>query len=245
MADTADKQNLEIFGSLAEDWWNPEGSSRLLHRINPVRLSFVREAVLAHFGGSPKTRHPLIGKRALDIGCGAGLVAEPLSRMGADVTGLDAGEAVIAAAHAHAAAQALPIRYVAAEITKFAKDEVAGFDLITCLEVVEHVADLESFLAALASLLRPDGLLIFSTPNRTRLSWLVMIAGAEKIARLVPEGGHDWDKFLTPDELEAGLVRAGLKQTALKGLSWGPGKGFHLSDDLSVNYIGTAVRGLA
>lgn len=240
---TRDPENIALFAGLAAEWWDPEGSSRLLHRINPTRLSYIREMVVAHFGLDPRKRRALEGLRAIDIGCGAGLVAEPLARMGAEVEGLDAGAELIDAACAHAAAQQLAIRYTAADILAFAPRHKARFDMITCLEVVEHVADIAPFLAALSSLLKPGGLLIFSTPNRTPLSWAVLIAGAEKITRMIPDGGHDWKQFLTPDELTRHLAEAGLAVQGFKGLNWSPMKGFHLSDDLSINYIGTATKG--
>jgi 2-polyprenyl-6-hydroxyphenyl methylase/3-demethylubiquinone-9 3-methyltransferase len=242
MTVTQDLENVALFGSLAADWWDPDGQSKLLHRINPARLGFIREAAIDHFGLDRRARTALSGLAALDIGCGAGLVAEPLARMGANVAGLDAGADVIAVARAHAAGQDLPIGYHCDEVTAFAEGNVARFDLITCLEVVEHVADVKPFLDSVSKLLKPSGLLVFSTPNRTPASWAVLIAGAEKLTRLIPEGGHSWKQFLTPDELTQKLAQAGLRVEALKGLSWGPGRGFHLSTDLSINYIGTAVK---
>ncbi|WP_199554172.1 bifunctional 2-polyprenyl-6-hydroxyphenol methylase/3-demethylubiquinol 3-O-methyltransferase UbiG [Sandaracinobacteroides hominis] len=239
---TADAANIALFGTLAADWWDPEGSSRLLHRINPIRLAYIRDAAVAHFDRDPKSRRALTGLRALDIGCGAGLVAEPLARMGADVTGLDAGPEVIAAARAHAAAQGLPIRYECAQISDFEPQETARFDFISCLEVMEHVTDIPAFLSSISRLLAADGLLVFSTPNRTPISWAVLIAGAEKITRLIPEHGHDWKQFVTPDELTQKLAAAGLRTETLSGLSWSPTRGFHISNDLRINYIGTAVH---
>lgn len=239
---TQDLENVALFGTLAADWWDPDGQSKLLHRINPTRLRFIRDAAVAHFGLDPRARRPLSGLRALDIGCGAGLVAEPLARMGAEVQGIDAGADVIAAARAHAAGQGLSIGYQDGDVLAFAQDHAGQFDLVTCLEVVEHVTDVQAFVEAIARLLKPGGLLVFSTPNRTPQSWAVLIAGAEKITRLIPDGGHSWKQFLTPDELTQKLAAAGLRAERLEGLSWGPAKGFHLSPDLSVNYIGTAVK---
>jgi 2-polyprenyl-6-hydroxyphenyl methylase/3-demethylubiquinone-9 3-methyltransferase len=239
---TQDIENVALFGTLAADWWDPDGQSKLLHRINPTRLGFIRAAAVSHFGLDPKARRALTGLRALDIGCGAGLVAEPLARMGALVEGIDAGEDVISVARAHADAQGLAIGYGAGDVVAFAEGRAGQFDLVTCLEVVEHVTDVQAFVDAVARLLKPGGLLVFSTPNRTPASWAVLIAGAEKITRLIPEGGHSWKQFLTPDELTRKLAQAGLRAERLEGLSWGPAKGFHLSPDLSVNYIGTAVK---
>lgn len=238
---TQDSANVALFDGLAQSWWDPDGPSRLLHRINPVRMAFVRDSAIARFGLDPKTRRPLAGRVALDVGCGAGLVAEPLARMGAAVTAIDAGEDTIAVARAHAEAQGLAIRYRTAEVTAFAADHAGHFDLVTCLEVIEHVLDVPAFLAALRTLLKPDGLMVFSTPNRTPLSWAVMIGAAENLLGLIPKGGHDWKQFLTPDELTRKLAAAGLRVDQLRGLSWTPAKGFHLSDDLQINYIGTAV----
>ena len=239
---TRDPENVALFATLAADWWNPEGSSRLLHRINPARLGYVRERLVSHFGLDARNRRALAGLRALDIGCGAGLLTEPLARMGAEVEGLDAGEDVIAAARAHASAQGLDIRYTAGDVIAFTRGRKASYDFITCLEVVEHVTEIEEFLSAVSSLLKPGGLLIFSTPNRTPLSWAVLIAGAEKIAKLIPESGHDWRKFVTPDELTQKLAASGLRATQISGLSWSPTRGFHISADVSINYIGTAVH---
>jgi 2-polyprenyl-6-hydroxyphenyl methylase/3-demethylubiquinone-9 3-methyltransferase len=240
MAETADPDNIALFGSLAADWWNPEGSSRLLHRVNPVRLGFIRESLVAHFGLEARRRLALAGLRGLDIGCGGGLVAEPLARMGAAMSGLDMGEDVIAVARSHAAAQGLSIDYDVGEAAQFAAGNKAAFDFITCLEVVEHVSDVDSFLVSIRAMLKPGGLLVFSTPNRTPLSWAVLIAGAEKITRLIPDGGHDWRQFLTPDELTQKLAAAGLVVERLEGLSWSPLRGFAIGTDMRVNYIGTA-----
>lgn len=242
MSATQDVENVALFGTLAADWWDPDGQSKLLHRINPTRLGFIRQAAIDHFGLDPRARHALAGLAALDIGCGAGLVAEPLARMGAAVSGIDAGTDVIAVARAHAEAQGLSIAYEAGDVLAFAQANPGRFELVTCLEVFEHVTDVQAFVTAIARLLKPGGLLVFSTPNRTPASWAVLIAGAERIARLIPEGGHNWAQFLTPDELTQTLAQAGLRAERLEGLSWGPAKGFHLSTDLSVNYIGTAVR---
>lgn len=240
MADTADSDNIALFGSLAADWWNPDGSSRLLHRVNPVRLGFIRESLVAHFGLDRRRRRALAGLRGLDIGCGGGLVAEPLARMGAMMTGLDMGAEVIAVARTHAADQGLAIDYRVGEAATLAGEEKLAFDFITCLEVVEHVSDVEQFMDSISAMLKPGGLLVFSTPNRTPMSWAVLIAGAEKLTRLIPEGGHDWRQFLTPAELTQKMAAAGLVVEQVQGLSWSPLSGFAISDDKRVNYIGTA-----
>lgn len=243
MADAApsiDAREVATFAALAADWWDPNGSSRLLHRINPARLGYVREAAVTHFGLDPKARRALAGLSVLDVGCGAGLVCEPLARMGATVTGLDAAEASIAAARVHARQSGLSIDYRCTSVEALSAQRPGAYDLVTCLEVVEHVADVGSFLAALRTLLKPDGLLVFSTPNRTALSWAVMILGAERIVKAIPEGGHDHAKFLTPDELTQRLVAADLKVHDIAGLSWSPTRGFAITRDTAINYIGTA-----
>lgn len=227
------------FGRLAADWWNPRGSSAMLHRLNPVRLRFIRSAIDQHFGSDPAALKPLAGRRALDVGCGAGLLAEPLARLGARVTGVDAAHENIAAARAHAEAGGLAIDYRHGEIAALG---LAGYDLVTALEVVEHVADKPGFVAALADSLGDGGLMILSTPNRTAQSRLLMVEGAERFG-LIPRGTHHWDDFLTPVELHDLVAGAGLKLGNPMGIAWNPAKGLHLSDDLSLNYIAIATRG--
>ena len=229
----------EFFGRLAEDWWNPTGSSAMLHRITPVRSTLIRDAAVAHFGVAAKTRRPLAGLTALDIGCGAGLMTEPLARMGATATGIDAAPENITAAATHAAAGGLAITYQATSVEALAATG-ARFDIVTCLEVVEHVADRDSFFAALAVLLAPGGIAILSTPNRTAASWAVVIAGAEIITRSIPRGAHDWNRFMTPAELSEALVNAGLQVMDTHGLGWSPTKGFQIGTDTGINYFLTA-----
>ena len=226
------------FGRLAAEWWDPKGSSAMLHRLNPVRLGFVRAAIDAHWGTDSRGIRPLAGKRALDVGCGAGLLCEPLARLGAQVTGVDAAQENIAAASAHAAGGGLAIDYRCGEIGALA---LTGFDLVTSLEVIEHVADKAAFIAALAVALAPGGLMILSTPNRTAQSKLLMVEAAERIG-LVPRGTHHWDDFITPEELRELLAGAGMAMGELRGIGFSPMKGLHLSDDLALNYIVTAQR---
>lgn len=227
------------FGKLAADWWNPHGSSAMLHRLNPARLGFLRQAIDAHWDGEAQGFTPLNGKTALDVGCGAGLLAEPLARLGAAVTGVDAAPENIGAARAHAEAQGLAIDYVAGGV-----EAVAGrqFDLVTSLEVIEHVADPAGFVAGLAAALAPGGLMVVSTPNRTPLSRLAMITLAEGVGA-IPRGTHDWDKFLTPDELTALLRAEGLTVGEVRGLSFSASRGFTISDDTRLDYLVTAWRG--
>lgn len=234
---TIDPAEAAQFGKLAADWWNPKGSSAMLHKLNPPRLLYLRERIDAHWGGDPHERRPLAGKRALDVGCGAGLLTEPLARLGAEVTGIDAAPESIAVATAHAEGQGLAIGYRAGELSQL---EGERFDLVTSMEVIEHVSDPAAFVAGLAALLAPGGLLVVSTPNRTPMSRLAMITLGEGLGR-IPKGTHDWNKFLTPDELERMLAGTGLTVIDRRGLSFSPTRGFTLSDNLAIDYFLTAV----
>lgn len=224
------------FGALAADWWDPAGSSAMLHRLNPVRLAFLREAVDLHWGGDQRTARPLAGRRALDVGCGAGLLCEPLARLGAEVTGVDAAAENVAAATRHAAGAGLPVTYHHGELASLA---LGQFDLVTSMEVLEHVADKQAFVRQLAAHLAPGGLLVLSTPNRTTASRLLLVGAAEALGA-VPKGTHNWEDFATPDELRELLAEAGLAMGSPRGIAWSPSKGLHLSDDLSLNFIVTA-----
>jgi 2-polyprenyl-6-hydroxyphenyl methylase / 3-demethylubiquinone-9 3-methyltransferase len=235
---TIDTKEAEHFGRLAADWWNPKGSSAMLHRLNPARLGYIRAAIDAHWGGDESGFAPLTGKSAIDVGCGAGLLAEPLARLGARVTGVDAAAENIGAARAHAAAGGLDIDYVAGGI-----EDMAGrrFDLVTSMEVIEHVTDPAAFVRGLADALAEGGLMVLSTPNRTPLSHLAMITIGEGTGA-IPKGTHDWGKFLTPEELEQLLVEAGLQVIDRCGLGFSPARGFALSQDETLNYLVTVVR---
>ena len=223
------------FGKLAADWWDPKGSSAMLHKLGPVRLGFLRAAIDAHWGGDPRAVRPLAGKRALDVGCGAGLLCEPLARLGAAVTGVDAAHENIAAALAHAAGSGLEIDYRSGDLAGL---NLSGYNLVTALEVIEHVADKPAFIAALTAALAPGGLMILSCPNRTPQSKLLLVEGAERLG-MIPRGTHHWNDFITPDELADLLSQAGLHMHPPKGIAWSPMKGLHLSDDLALNYIVT------
>ena len=238
-ASTVDPGEARHFGKMAAEWWDPAGSSAMLHRLNPPRLAYLRGRIDAHWGGDGAGFTPLAGRRALDVGCGAGLLAEPLARLGAAVTGIDAAAEVIDAARAHAAAGGLAIDYRVGGIEALAGER---FDLVTSLEVIEHVADTTAFVHGLAKALADGGLLVLSTPNRTPLSRLAMIAIAEGTGR-IPRGTHDWNRFLTPPELTALLRDAGLRVIDLQGLAFSPTRGFALSDSTALDYFITAVRG--
>lgn len=236
---TIDPREIEHFGRLAADWWNPRGSSAMLHRLNPARLGYIRAMVDSHWGGDPAGFAPLAGKTALDVGCGAGLLCEPLARLGARVTGLDAAPANIGAARAHAALSGLDIEYVAGGIEDFAGRR---FDLVTVMEVIEHVSNPAAFVAGLAGALAEGGLMLLSTPNRTLLSRLAMITLGEG-SGAIPKGTHDWHRFLKPEELETLLAAAGLRVIDRKGLSFSPARGFVVSEREALNYLVAAVRG--
>lgn len=231
-------EEADFFAKLARDWWNPKGPMASLHQVNPVRMAFMRDAIDAHWAGAAASAKLLAGKSALDIGCGAGLLCEPLARLGAAVTGVDAAAENVAAAAAHAEGVGLDIRYMAGEVAAL---DIGTFDLVTSVEVIEHVADKAAFLRDVAARLAPDGLLVMSTPNRTAASRVLLVGAAEAVG-YVPRGTHHWEDFVTPEELEALLADAGLTVTAKRGIAWRPGKGLHLSDDMALNYILSARR---
>jgi 2-polyprenyl-6-hydroxyphenyl methylase/3-demethylubiquinone-9 3-methyltransferase len=230
-------EEVEQFGKLAGDWWDPRGASAMLHKLNPVRLGYVRDWIDQHWSLDEHSRRPLEGKTALDVGCGAGLLAEPLARLGAKVTAIDPAAELIAAARDHAAGQGLEIDYRVAAIEGLQ----GAFDLITSMEVIEHTADPQQFLSDLAKRLAPNGLLILSTPNATAWSRLITITLAEGFGA-IPKGTHDFDRFIAPDRMKQLMANAGLTCLDVEGLAFTPNRGLHLSEDLRLNYLVAATR---
>jgi len=244
---TVDPQEVERFAAHAEAWWDPEGSFRPLHRLNPVRLGYIRQHLTAHFGRSISSLRPFDGLTLLDIGCGGGLVAEPMSRLGFAVTAVDADDQAIAIARAHAEATGLSIDYRIATSEWMAGESMAGsgqrFDAVLALEIIEHVADPAVFLESVGALVRQGGAFIGATLNRTPRCFAAAIIGAEYLLGWLPRGTHDWRKFIRPSELVLALRRNGLNPTEITGLSYDWIRGeWSLSSDLEINYVVTAVR---
>lgn len=239
---TVDDEELGRFAAQAEAWWDPEGSFRALHRLNPTRLGFIRSRLLQHFRRDPGLLRPFEGLSLLDIGCGGGLVAEPMARLGFAVTGIDAGPEAIAAARTHAQATGLEIDYRIAAAESVA-DMGERFDAVLALEVIEHVADRNTFWRSLDGLVAPGGALIAATLNRTARSFALAIVGAEYILGWLPRGAHDWRKFPRPSELVLGLRRNHLRPVEIVGVGYDPMRGeWALTSDLEVNYLVMAVR---
>lgn len=239
-----DPAEVAKFEAMAAEWWDPHGKFRPLHRMNPVRLEFAASRIAGHFGRDRRAPRPLEGLRLLDIGCGGGLLSEPMARLGATVVGADAAARNLPVARLHAERQGLAIDYRHATAEGLA-EAGEGFDAVLNMEVVEHVADPAAYLAAVARLMRPGAIHVCSTLNRNAKSWLFAIVGAERIARWLPVGTHDWRKFLTPDELFELLRGAGLRPVDRMGMVWNPVTGdWRLSErDLSVNYVTASVKG--
>lgn len=241
-ARSVDPAEVARFGALAEEWWNPNGKFAPLHRFNPARLGFLREEICRHFGRDPRARQPLAGLALLDIGCGGGLIAEPMARLGARVLGADAAEANVRVAALHAAAQGLAITYRTATAEALAAEGLR-FDVVLALEIVEHVADLRAFLAACADLLAPGGLIAVATLNRTLRAFALAIVGAEYVLGWLPRGTHDWRRFLRPEELEREMRAVDLIPRSRVGFRYAPlSDRWEMSADLGVNYALTATR---
>jgi len=234
---TVDAAEVERFSRLAGDWWNPRGPMAALHKFNPVRLAYIRDQAVARFGRDAKKLDCLKGLRILDIGCGGGILSEPLARLGAQMVGADPSADNIEAARAHARESG-----VAADYRATTAEELAGanekFDIVLAMEVVEHVSDVRLFVKTCAAMVKPDGLMIAATLNRTMKSFALAIVGAEYVLRWLPRGTHQWDKFVTPNELEIAFERSGLRVTAEKGVIYNLfADRWQLSSDTDVNYM--------
>jgi 2-polyprenyl-6-hydroxyphenyl methylase/3-demethylubiquinone-9 3-methyltransferase len=244
MSDTTiNPEEVAKFSAMADDWWDPDGDFRPLHKLNPVRLAYIRDWTLKHFERAENVRKPLEGLRVLDIGCGGGLLTEPLTRLGAEVTGIDAGSRNIAVAKLHAERSGLSITY--REVTSEAlAAEGARFDIVLNMEVVEHVSNVPLYMKSCADLVAPGGLLFSATINRTARALAFAKFGAEYILRWLPRGTHDWNKFLTPDELKALITRNGLKIIDDTGVVYHPlADEWRTSRDMGINYMVLAERG--
>lgn len=234
---TASSEEVARFNRLASEWWKPDGAFKMVHRFNQARLDYLKTALPAQFGRLESSAEPLAGLSLLDVGCGAGLIAEPMAALGADVAGIDASGRNVEIAREHAASRNLDIDY-----RLMLPEHLAGkgetFDIVLSLEVIEHVADVPMFLQSCSALVAPGGVLVIATLNRTLKSFLVGIVGAEYVLRLLPRGTHDWRKFLKPDEIRTGLATHGLHEIEARGMVYNPlRRNFRISSDDSVNFI--------
>jgi 2-polyprenyl-6-hydroxyphenyl methylase/3-demethylubiquinone-9 3-methyltransferase len=235
---TVDEGEIERFSRIAEEWWDPTGKFAPLHRLNLVRLGYIRDRAADHWRRDPLSGSPLHGLSLLDIGCGGGLLCEPMTRLGARVTGIDAAERNVATARLHAEGQGLDVDYREATAEALAA-EGRQYDIVLALEIVEHVADVELFLKTCGQLAKPGGLVFLSTLNRTAKAWALAIAGAEYVLRWLPRGTHDWRKFLKPSEAVRGLRRGGIETREIVGVVFSPlSRAWSLNKrDLDVNYM--------
>ncbi len=239
---SVDAAEVKRFSALAADWWSLRGPMAALHKLNPLRLAFIRDKVCERFDRDAKKLDCLKGLRILDIGCGAGILSEPLARLGAQMVGADPAEENIVAAGAHAQESGLAIDYRATTAEDLAV-QAERFDVVLAMEVVEHVTDVASFVATCAGMVKPGGLLIAATLNRTLKSFALAIIGAEYVLRWLPRGTHQWDKFVTPQELEDALERSGLDVTGERGVIYNPfADRWQLSSDMDVNYMLVATK---
>jgi len=239
---TVDPAELEKFARMADSWWDARGDFRPLHKVNPTRIAFIRDSVAARLNRNPLAARPLEGLRLLDIGCGGGLLCEPMARLGASVTGIDPTSRNIEVARIHAKQSGLDIDYRVATAEDLSV-EGERFDVVLNMEVVEHVADLNAFIAACCTLLSEQGVMFIATINRTPKSFLFAIVGAEYVLRWLPRGTHDWNKFVRPSELATAVRKAGTDRGELTGVSYNPLRdAWMLSRDLDVNYIATVNR---
>ena len=235
---TVDPAEVERFSRIADEWWDPTGKFAPLHRLGPVRIGYIRDRTAAHWGRDALSGQPLKGLSVLDIGCGGGLLSEPMARLGATVTGVDASARNIAVAGLHAGKQALEIDYRQGTAEALAKGD-ARFDIVLALEIVEHVADVDLFLKSCGRLVKPGGLLFLSTLNRTAKAWALAIAGAEYVLGWLPRGTHDWKKFLKPSEAVRGLEAGGITTKEIVGVVYSPlSRAWSLNKtDLDVNFM--------
>ncbi|OLP62160.1 bifunctional 3-demethylubiquinol 3-O-methyltransferase/2-polyprenyl-6-hydroxyphenol methylase [Xaviernesmea oryzae] len=239
---TIDQSEVDRFSALAAEWWNPHGKFKPLHKFNPVRLAYIRDKASEAFGRDPHAQRPLEGLRLLDIGCGGGLLSEPMARMGASVVGADASEKNIRIAETHAAGSGVSVDYRAVTAEALAEAGEA-FDIILNMEVVEHVSDVPFFLSTCASMVKPGGLMFVATINRTMKAAALAIFAAENVLRWLPRGTHQYDKLVRPEELEAPLSAAGLAVTDRTGVFFNPfANHWALSADMDVNYMIIARR---
>jgi 2-polyprenyl-6-hydroxyphenyl methylase/3-demethylubiquinone-9 3-methyltransferase len=237
---TLDPSEIDKFSRIARQWWDESGPFAPLHRLNPIRLGYIRSRAEAHFGLDAKSLRPFEGLSVLDVGCGGGLVCEPMVRLGAKVTGLDADGTALDVARLHAGESGLAIDYIATTSDRLA-DEGWQFDIVLALEIIEHVADADAFMASLHRLVKPGGLVVMSTLNRTPRSFLNAIIGAEYVLRWLPRGTHDWKKFVKPSELARMLAANGLVVRDLTGMTYDPlRREFSLGRDLATNYLCSA-----
>ncbi len=241
---TVDEAEIERFSRIAEEWWDPNGKFAPLHRLNPLRLGYIRDRAAGHWRRDPLSGSPLQDLSLLDIGCGGGLLCEPMTRLGATVTGIDAAERNIATARRHAEGQGLAIGYRETTAEALAA-EGRQFDIVLALEIIEHVADIDLFLKSCGQLTKPGGLVFLSTLNRTAKAWALAIAGAEYLLRWLPRGTHDWKKFLKPSEVVRGLRSSGVEAQEIVGVVYSPlSRAWSLSKrDLDVNYMLYGVAG--
>ena len=234
---TIDPAEVERFSRMAQEWWNPNGKFKPLHKFNPVRLGYIRDHVAEHFGRDPRASKPLEGLRFLDIGCGGGLLCEPMSRLGAEIVGADASALNIEVAKLHAAESGLTIDY-RAETAEALADQGERFDVILNMEVVEHVADIDLFISKCAEMLKPGGIMFVATINRTLKAWGLAIIGAEYVLRWLPKGTHDFKKLVRPEELEGSLTSKGLFIKDRTGVTYNPLMDrWQRSRDMDVNYM--------
>jgi len=234
-----DPAEIEKFAAMADDWWDPAGKFKPLHDLAPVRMGFIRDHAVRHFNLANESFQPLDGMRVLDIGCGGGLLTEPMARLGAKVVGIDATKQNIGVARTHAEAIGLTIDYRVGTAEDMADSNPGDYDIVLCLEVVEHVADVDAFMAACAATLRPGGLMIASTINRSAKAFALAIVGAEYVMRWLPRGTHNWRKFLRPSELARTVRPYGLETRDAAGIVYNPMSGLWRLDqrDLAVNYM--------